>query len=690
MRGLLALCVVDWAAGLSLRLNPVTRVAQLLENLREKVVRDGEAEQEIYDQYKCWCTKTLNAKSASMEANRVRISELAAYIDDLESGRVELTSERSTLEAEVKELETAIADAETMREKEHEEFLSAEDEMTKGVAALESALETLETATEDHKDGGVLASVAQKLAKAVDLGRGFMQQKDVQHALRVLDVPTVDNKMLNKDTTFNKKYAARSGEIQNVLTDMLASFRSNLNTTQVLESKAKSDFDSLMSAKTGQLDSTQAALRDKSTENGARATAVADSQTEKDELETQNTNDAGFFQDTTSACETKAGEWSDRKKLRADELASIGQAISTLRSDDARDLFKKSYASLLQVRAPRRSALRARAVKDLRAVAAQSGDPRVSVLATKLLMGQANSTEVPEANPFDEVISEVGTMIADLGAEAQEDADNKGACERDQLATTQRAKELSKAIDTNTAEIDRLSAAIKVAKDSMGTMDQQVAMLTQAKEDATLQRNKEHAQYEQTKLDDQGAVDLIETAVQVLEDFYTRNNLNFAQGASKKRDEPFVAAGEAPPDAPATWDSTYGGAKGETNGIVAIMNMLKTDIENDITQADTDENEAAAAHTQLETDIDTTISELQTSHGTLDGQVSADEQSVVSEESMRDGSRTDLDESRALLADLQPGCDFIRTHFAARKAARDAEMAGLTHAKTALEEANFS
>jgi len=133
-----------------------------------------------------------------------------------------------------------------------------------------------------------------------------VQQKDVQHALRVLDVPTVDNKMLNKDTTFNKKYAARSGEIQNVLTDMLASFESNLNTTQVLETKAKSNFDSLMSAKTGQLDTAQAALRDKSTENGARATAVADSNAEKTELETQNTNDEGFFQDTTSECESDA------------------------------------------------------------------------------------------------------------------------------------------------------------------------------------------------------------------------------------------------------------------------------------------------------------------------------------------------------------------------------------------------
>merc|ERR1719207_374277 len=86
--------VCAWLAA-GTQLNPITRVAQLLEGLSKKVEADGKAEQDLYDKYKCWCTKVQNSKSASIEANKLRISELAAYIDDLTNGRVELTSERT-------------------------------------------------------------------------------------------------------------------------------------------------------------------------------------------------------------------------------------------------------------------------------------------------------------------------------------------------------------------------------------------------------------------------------------------------------------------------------------------------------------------------------------------------------------------------------------------------------------------
>merc|ERR1719199_2393451 len=102
MRGLL-FAVLGLAA--AERLNPITRVAQLLEELSAKVDADGKKEQDLYDGFKCWCTKVINQKSASIEANTGRINELAAYIDDLTSGRVELTSERSTVEDEIKDLE---------------------------------------------------------------------------------------------------------------------------------------------------------------------------------------------------------------------------------------------------------------------------------------------------------------------------------------------------------------------------------------------------------------------------------------------------------------------------------------------------------------------------------------------------------------------------------------------------------
>ena len=41
----------------------------------------------------------------------------------------------------------------------------------------------------------------------------------------------------------------------------------------------------------------------------------------------------------------QADEWAERVRLRTAEIASINEAISVLRSDDARDTFKKSFDS---------------------------------------------------------------------------------------------------------------------------------------------------------------------------------------------------------------------------------------------------------------------------------------------------------------------------------------------------------
>merc|ERR1719353_2829301 len=172
--------------------------------------------------------KVINGKSASIDANKQRIAELAAYIDDLTSGRVELTSERATLEAEIKELEKAIEEEEAMREKEHEDYL----------AALEAATATLSEATKDHQEG-VLNAMASNLKKVMKVGEGFLAKKDLSELTKALDVPEVDWKKLNRDATFKKKYKARSGEIQDILADMLNTFVDNRNEAVAAEEKAQ-------------------------------------------------------------------------------------------------------------------------------------------------------------------------------------------------------------------------------------------------------------------------------------------------------------------------------------------------------------------------------------------------------------------------------------------------------------------
>merc|ERR1719235_2498324 len=131
-----------------------------------------------------------------------------------------------------------------------------------------------------------------------------------------------------------------------------------------------------------------------------------------------------------------------------------------------------------------------------------------------------------DGDPFQAVIDEVNDMITDLTDEETADHAEKVQCETDQMSNTQSAKTDSKSIDTNTAEIDRLNAKIQKAEEGIASNKQQIEDLESAKEEATTQREKEEKEYNQAKLDDQGAIDLLETSMQVLKDFYSEKGLS--------------------------------------------------------------------------------------------------------------------------------------------------------------------
>merc|ERR1719265_1956988 len=85
-----------------------------------------------------------------------------------------------------------------------------------------------------------------KLQHVMHVGEGFLAKKDLSELTKALDVPDVDWKKLNRDAGFKKKYKARSGEIQDILADMLNTFVDNRNEAVSAEEKAQSDFDALI------------------------------------------------------------------------------------------------------------------------------------------------------------------------------------------------------------------------------------------------------------------------------------------------------------------------------------------------------------------------------------------------------------------------------------------------------------
>merc|ERR1719352_1523493 len=271
---------------------------------------------------------------------------LTAYIDDVESGRVEFTSERGDLTAQLAALNADLEKAADIRAKEHEDFLAAKDEMEKAIAALKKAVDVLGKGTEGTEEGTLLATKFD-LRKVVDLGRNMLSDKDAKFLEKVLDgeTPDVDWKKLNRKATFKMKYKGRSFKIQEILADMLQTFEDNLEEAETKESDTEASYQKLKEAKEDEKSATEQAAQDMAKETAARNQALAESNEERDALTDQKTNDEKFIEQTEEAHSTKLGEWKERKRLRTEELASISKAIGILTSDDARDLFKKSFES---------------------------------------------------------------------------------------------------------------------------------------------------------------------------------------------------------------------------------------------------------------------------------------------------------------------------------------------------------
>merc|ERR1719453_1673943 len=665
------------------RQNPVTRVAELMANMNKKIEADGKAEEELYDKYVCWYQTVVSSKKESNEEAKDRIEALTAYIDDVKSGRVEFTSERKDLEAEIEKLNTEIEASNAMRSKENEDFLAAKDEMEKATAALESAIDVLGGATEDHREG-VFTSIGFELRRAVQLGQNFLSEQDTQFLERALDgqVPNVDWKKLNRKATFKMKYKARSLKIQEILADMLQTFQDNLADATKKESDAKSSFDTLMGSKNSQLSAAQDALSGGEGEGAARALNAQESQDEVDALTTQVENDEKYIGQVEDAYAVKITEWKERKRLRTEEVASISKAIEILSNDDAKDLMSSSFKSqggfFLQEDAAG-CTKRKRATKvvtKLRDMATKHSDPRLAALAV--------SVHLNSKGHFDKIVEEVMKMVSDLHEEADEDLKTKETCEQDRMTNTKTAKKSAQAMDDETALINRKKADIEAMQKEIAEIVAHVKELRLQLEEAQIQRAKENREYKAAKADDEAAAVLIGKAADVLAKFYEDNGLVLAQVKSHGR-QPEVTAGAAPPPPPTTWQEPYGDQKGASNGIQSILSMVKADVEKDIRTATEEEEKAKSEYDTFKSDTEALIESLESQKSSLEGEVGDAETAVVDAKKTRADKKKILDDTMAFLRSIATSCDYMAVNFELRKANREAEIDGLIEAGASLE-----
>merc|ERR1719336_293545 len=191
----------------------------------------------------------------------------------------------------------------------------------------------------------------------------------------------------------------------------------------------------------------------------------------------------------------------------------------------------------------------------------------------------------------------IDEMVAILAEEQTADDDKKAYCEAELDKTEDTKKSLER-------KVDDLGAALEDAKGMIATLTEEIAALVdgikaldKSVAEATENRKAENVAYKELMAADTAAEKLLSMAGNRLAKFYTPK-LYVAPPAAEPtmlvQIKQHGAGSVAPPAPPETWGAYK--TKGEEHGgVVAMLNMLKADLEKEMQEATVEEHGGVVA-----------------------------------------------------------------------------------------------
>jgi polyhydroxyalkanoate synthesis regulator phasin len=151
--------------------NPVTKVVELIQELKAKIEADGKAEQKVYDKFACWCEKTTARKAGAIEEAKTSIEELSEKVLNLKGKTATLKAEIAQLEKDISGNIEGTKEATTIREKETADYSKERSDLEQAIGALERAI-------------GILTGAGEKPASALQQAQILSVANGVRNALR--------------------------------------------------------------------------------------------------------------------------------------------------------------------------------------------------------------------------------------------------------------------------------------------------------------------------------------------------------------------------------------------------------------------------------------------------------------------------------------------------------------------------
>jgi hypothetical protein len=667
--------------------SPVVKVVKLLTELEARIQGDGKVEQQSYDKTACWCEETLARKAKDIADAKIKITELQTLIEKLEGEVATHGAEIAQLKKDIAKNLAAQKEATEMRDKQNVAYEATKTEAEQCLGALEAAITVL---TPAGKGAGFLSmstmqeakimSIAASVRPVLALATASLSASDLQAIELFVEKPK-DFIALQRSSSALQvgnnpagDYAPQSGQIQGVLKGLYDSFAASLEKANGEESDQQKAFEELMATKKEELETLEKSLEHHEKNHADKSKLLAESKTIRDDTMAQLKADEVFFADTKDSCKSMATDWATRSRLRTEELQGINKALEILNSPEAQATFAASSSTLLQesstvtVHSHGKSAA---AIARLRDVAVSN--PRVAALAEL-----ADEAEAGGNKAFDKVIVQIDQMIADLRKEEQDDIAHRDRCQKQQGKNANDMADLTSAIDKAKDEIGRmetkeleLKVQISNLLDGIATTETEMKTLLQL-------RNKAVSEYKKALQEDMNAVSLLGSALSALQAFGKKNAL------IQRKQEPEVEYTVDKDKMPDAGFSGGGSRSSDSSPIIGMIEMIKTDIENEMATAKKD-NEAAQADYEKQRGAmrDSVKADTETKVAT-ETELAELQSNMADKSNFKERRSADLAAQKDLETTLAEDCGWVATHFDSRRTKRKTEIEGLEEAKAFL------
>merc|ERR1719515_469541 len=395
---------------------PVTKIINLLKQMLKELEAEAEADEEIYDKLACWCESTEKDKTKVNVDAKVNIERLKRKIDENTELSVNLALEIKNLESQIYTLNGSLDKASAIRMKELAEFNEEEKNLISSIKSLKDAIIVLKKhSTLVQVDE---ASQTDMLSVSAALEHAMQKHAELLGGVLTPSQRRMAAAFVQDGPRGFKSYNPQSGEILGVLEQMKETFEKDLSAAQKAEIEASTAYEALKASIEKELDASKNLWGRKTQELASVSIKLADAKTDlKNIMATLDIN-IKFLVTLKDKCAKIDAEYEARVAERNAEIEAITKALSFLTSDDAHDLFTKTFnAALLQKEAADQKKLRSQVSEVLKKAAKESNNPRLAALAYQIRL-----------DAFTKVKAAIDDMIATLTKEQADEVKHKDFC----------------------------------------------------------------------------------------------------------------------------------------------------------------------------------------------------------------------------------------------------------------------